>query len=364
MNDQAYFTINCKECLFDSTVTTINAEGVCQMCELHYQQRESANSFDWVFKLNEIREKGEGKQYDCLIGISGGEDSSVLVYLAVKVWKLRPLVIHFNNRSNRPEADHNIKLLTKRLGVNFIEYYVDQFEYDMLTDAFLFAGTPDADIPNDVAMAKLMDTAAKQYGIKFILNGHSYREEGSSPKSWSLIDSTYLKSVYKAYTGKELKNYPLLSVWDQIYAGIIGIRQVRPFHYSDHYRPSILIELKKWGWKDYGGKHNENIYTAFVGNYLLPLKFNIDKRRTYLSAQMREGKISRREAELILSNPAEFNVNDLGERRDHILDLMKKSGIRDRKSFKSTNFKLYRPLFWVLMKLGVFPKSAFVKYCL
>jgi hypothetical protein len=352
----------CPRCLFTSDIAVIG-EKQCNYCDLQDQLRANANPGDWPIILREIKAKGERKQYDCLIGISGGEDSSVLLYLSVVVWGLRPLVIHFNNRTNRPEANHNIKLLTEQLSVNFIEYFLDLNEYNRLTDALLKAGVPDCDIANDVCMSKMMYQAAKDNGIKYILNGHDFRAEGSSPKAWSFIDYTYLNSIYKTYNGHDLKNYPLLTVWDQIWGAIIGIKQVRPYHYADHNRISVVNTLKSWGWQDYGGKHNENIYTAFIGNHVLPKKFGIDKRRTYLSAQIREGVTSKATAKEILKKPANFDLHDLGDRRKHILSLVETSPIGSRDRFKQTNFKLYKPLFWVLMKLGILPFTAYRKYC-
>lgn len=352
----------CPRCLFTNDIATIG-EKQCNYCDLQDQLRANANPSDWPIVLREIKEKGKRMKYDCLIGISGGEDSSVMLYLAVVVWGLRPLVIHFNNRTNRPEANHNIKLLTEQLSVNFIEYYLDLNEYNRLTDALLKAGVPDCDIANDVCMSKMMYATARDNGIKYILNGHDFRAEGSSPKAWSFIDYTYLNSIYKTYNGNDLKNYPLLTVWDQIWGAIIGIKQVRPYHYADHSRATVLDTIKSWGWKDYGGKHNENIYTAFIGNHVLPKKFNIDKRRTYLSAQIREGAITKERAKEILKKPANFDLNDLGDRKEHILHLVKAYPVGSRDRFKKTNFKLYKPLFWILMKLGIFPTTAYKKYC-
>lgn len=358
--EQINYPVECITCLFDSSIAKINPDtGECQYCELQTKLRNQAREpFGNVIK----RMKSKG-QYDCLVGISGGEDSSVLLYLTVKMWGLRPLVIHFNNRTNRPEATHNIKLLVDTLNVNFIEYFVDRKEYNDLTDAFLKAGVQDADLANDVAMAKLMYTTARAHGIKYILNGHSFREEGSSPKAWSLIDYTYVKSVFERWNGRPLKNYPLYTVWDQIMSGLLGIKQIRPFHYSDHNRKEVLAHLKAWGWKDYGSKHNENIYTAFVGNYLLPQKFGIDKRRTYLSARIREGTISKAQAKEFLQEKVEFNVDDLGDRRDHILNLADMSKIGSRNEYKITNFKKLKPLFWVLCKLNIVPQTVYEKYC-
>lgn len=351
----------CPRCLFTEDIATIG-ETQCNYCDLQDQLRSQARE-PWENVLSRIKNKGKNKQYDCLVGISGGEDSSVLLYLTVKVWGLRPLVIHFNNRTNRAEATNNIKVITERLSVNFIEYFLDKTEYDNLTDALLKAGVPDCDTSNDVCMSKMMYTAAKDHGIKYILNGHSFREEGSSPKAWSVIDYTYLNSVYKKWNGKDLVNYPLLTVWDQIWGAIIGIKQVRPYHHADHGRQEVIRILKTWGWMDYGGKHNENIYTAFIGNFVLPRKFGIDKRRTYLSAHIREGMMTKDFARDILKKPAEFNLNDLGDRKDHLLHLVDSSPIRPRSDYNMTNFKRLKPIFWLLMKFKVLPTTAYIKYC-
>lgn len=353
--------VECKTCLFDSTMAKINDDGECEYCKLQEALRNQARE-PWPHVLDRIKRKGRGKQYDCLIGISGGEDSSILLYLAVQVWGLRPKVIHFNNRTNRPEANHNIKLLTERLSVNLTEEFLDKKEYENLTDALLKASIPDADIANDVCMSKMMYQHAKWNGIKYILNGHDFRAEGSSPKAWSVIDYTYLNSVNIKWNGKALFNYPLLTVWDQIWGALIGIRQVRPYHYSDHSRDNVLKVLKAWGWKEYGSKHNENIYTAFVG-WLLREKFKIDKRRTYLSASIREGKITKEQAKEFLKEPVEFNLDDLAERKDHILHLVNRYPIGHRSDYRMTNFKRLKPLFWLLMKLKILPYTAYKKYC-
>jgi hypothetical protein len=350
--------VECKVCLFDSSISEIGEDGVCSYCKLQDTLRNESRE-PWSNVLDRIREKGRNNKYDCLIGISGGEDSSCMLYLAVKVWKLRPLVIHFNNRTNRPEADHNMKVITDHLNVNFVQYFPDKAEYEALCDACLRAGVPDADIVNDIAMAKLMYLAARENGIKYILNGHDFRNEGSSPKSWSLIDSTYLQSIYK----KPIVNYPLYTIKDQIMSGLLGIKQVRPYHYETHNRANILKSLFAIGYKDYGGKHNENIYTAFVGNWLLPRKFTIDKRRTYLSAQIREGYITKEYAKSQLTDFPKFNLDDLAERKDHVVGLADSSPIKPRTVYKATNFKKYKLIFWLLMKFKIVPYSFYYKYC-
>lgn len=354
--------VECRTCLFDASIVKIMPDGECEMCKLQEQQRNQARE-PWEKVLARIKKKGKGRKYDCLIGISGGEDSSVLLYLAVKVWGLRVLALHINNRTNRPEATNNIQLLRDKLDLNFIEYFTCKSEYDDLTNSLLKAGVPDADIANDVNMSKLTWEFAKQHEIKCTLNGHSFREEGSSPKAWSFLDTTYLKDIYNKYTGKNLYWYDTLSVWDQIHSAVTGMLRVSPYHYADHGRAEALNVLKAWGWQSYGPKHNENIYTAFVGFFLLPKKFGINKARTYLSAAIREGKITKEYAKELLQSPFEFDLNDLGERKNHILHLVDSSPIQPRSNFKQTNYKKYRWLFWLLVKLNVVPRSMYAKYC-
>lgn len=354
--------IECKTCLFDSSFVKIEDDGECEYCKLQTAQRNQARE-PWEDVLKKIKRKGKGRKYDCLIGISGGEDSSVLLYLAVKVWNLRVLVLHINNRTNTKEAENNIRILRDNLNVNFIEYYPAKQEYDELTDSLLKAGVPDADLANDVIMSKLTFKFAKDNNIKVTLNGHSFREEGSSPKAWSFLDTTYLLDIYKTFTGKDLYWYDVLTVWDQVHAGLIGMDRISPYHYSDHGRDEVLKIIKAWGWRDYGGKHLENIYTAYVGCDLLPNKFKIDKRKTYLSAHIREGKMTKEYAKEILQTPMKFDHNLLGDRKDHILRLADMSPIKPRSTYKQTNYKKLKPLFWLLWKFGVTPYSAYKKYC-
>lgn len=358
------FVRECPRCMFTSDIADVPTDGrQCNYCDLQDALRNQARE-PWDKVVQRIKRKGKGRKYDALVGISGGEDSSVLLYLATQVWKLRVLAFHINNRTNRPQATNNIQILRDRLNINFIEYFPAKDEYDDLTDSLLKAGVPDADLANDVHMAKLTFKLAKENDIKVTLNGHSFREEGSSPKAWSFLDTTYLLDIYKTYTGKKLYYYDVLTLWDQVHAGLIGMERISPYHYADHDRALVLKVLKQWGWQDYGGKHNENIYTAFIGNYVLPKKFGIDKRRTYTSAPIRENKMTKEYAKEILQTPPEFNLNDLGSKKDHLLFLVDHSKKQPRSNFKQTNYKRLKPLLWILVKMKVFPLTAYKKYCL
>jgi hypothetical protein len=356
--------MECKICLFTDEFSKIHDDGVCEYCKLQEKLAQQAGDFNPF--LDKIKKAGSGKQYDCLIGISGGADSSILLYMAVKHWGLRPLVIHMDNRWNNRQAENNMKVVTEKLNVNSITYSLDKKEYDNLNDAFLMAGLPDADIANDIAMTKIMYDTAQKYGIKYILNGHDFRREGSTPAKWTYMDAKYIRSVYRKWFGKELQNYPLLTFWDQIFYGIIGIKQVRPFHYrgisDDDMRDSVMTELIKMGWESYGAKHCENVYTEFVGSFLLPEKFNIDKRIVYLSAQIRDGKLSKESARETLKTKSGFDLYKLGHRREEILQMVYVSNRGDRNDYDRYDFKKWKVVIWILAKLKVVPYTFYKKY--
>ena len=341
----------CPRCLFTEDIAEINAHQ-CEYCDLHDSLEAQANPSELMPLIEKIR---SNKKYDCIMGISGGVDSSLLLYLAVKKWNLKPLVIHFDNNYNAPEATHNMSQLVKLLNVDSIIYNVNKLEYDTLNDAFIQAGLPDADIPNDIAMTKLMYDTAHKYGIKYILNGHDFRTEGSTPKPWTYMDAKYIRSVYKWHTNKELTNYPLFTFNDQLFYAFKGIKNVRPFHYIKE-REALEKEMKDFiSWKDYGGKHCENVYTEFVGSYLLPNKFGIDKRIVYLSAQVRTGKLTKEQARAKFNEKPTFDLTKFSV--DVPLTKM------ERNEFDRYNFKKYRLLIWVLAKFKVVPYTFYIKYC-
>lgn len=343
-----------------SDVEVIHADGSCEFCKRYDSMESQASPENLSAELYKVRKAGLRTKYDCLIGISGGLDSSTMLWAAVKEWGLRPLVIHFDNHYNVPEAKHNMNSLVQKLGVDCIVYYVNKKEYDSLNLAFLKAGVPDADIPNDIAMTKLMYDTAHKHGIKYILNGHDFRTEGSTPAKWTYMDAKYIQSVYRSKTGKELINYPLFTFWDQIKAGIRGIKQVRPFHYIED-RTSLEWAMKDdIGFQEYGGKHCENVYTEFVGAHLLPRFHGIDKRRVYYSAMIRSGQISKAQAKEKLKSAPVFHKFD--QLSIETINAITQYELGDRTSFDRYNFKRYKPLIWLLAKAKVVPWTFYSKY--
>lgn len=350
----------CPRCLFTSEFATIG-EIQCNYCDLHDKLESQSRFNDLNGHVYLIKKQGRRKKYDCLIGISGGLDSSTLLYWAY-CHELRPLVIHFDNGYNHPAAESNMKNLVERLNLNSITYKLNKQEYKRLNEAFLWAGTPDADIPNDIAMTKLMYQAADHYGIKWILNGHDFRTEGSTPAAWTYMDARYIHDVYHQFTGRYLKDYPLFTFWDQIRYALKGIKQIRPFHYGfdrKHYEDRMK---KTIGWQEYGAKHCENLYTEFVGYCLLPEKFGIDKRIVYLSAQIRSGDLARKEGAMILQAKTLFDINRMGTLKTLCKNTVGNGIIRPRTDFDRYNFKKWKWAIWMLSKLKVVPYTFYVKY--
>ena len=344
----------CTRCLFTEDIATIMEDGQCEYCKLH--DKLEVQSQDFTPVLWKIKQAGKGKQYDCVIGISGGVDSSTLLYAAVTKWKLKPLVIHFDNGYNKIEAEENMKRLCGIVNVDYVRYIAINSSYEQLNIMLRDYILPDADIPNDIAMTKLIYEAARMYKIKYILNGHDFRTEGSSPKKWSLIDSKYLRAVGESwFSSDSFSSFPFFTIKDQLYYAFLGIKQVRPFHYKNSNRNELELEMRNnIGFVDYGGKHAENLYTEWVGKYYLPTYHNIDKRITYLSAQVRSGIITKDKAKEILAQPINYTGNDqwfIGRNR------------KDRSDFPRYNFKKYRAFWWVLMKLKAVPYTMYAKYC-
>jgi hypothetical protein len=346
--------MECCNCLITSDLCKFN-NNVCMYCIMH-KDLDNTNK-DFVPVLKKIKSY-KGK-YNCICGISGGIDSSIMLYAAVKKWGLNPLVIHFNNHWNTDNATFNMKQLIQKLNVDFIEYYVNKEEFDNLNKAFLMAGTPDCDIPNDIAMTKLIYETCEKYNIKYILNGHCYKTEGSTPKAWTYMDTKYIKDIYKRFYNKELINYPLFDFTDQIHYNKLGIKQIRPFHYQSVDRFKLDGEMKKYiDYRSYGWKHGENSYTDFVGSYLLPRKFGIDKRIVYLSARIRTGLLNKNEARNILNCEPSFDTDILG---DEYMDLID-SPIVGREEYDSYNFKEANWMIYYLYLSGTVPYTFYIKY--
>lgn len=323
--------------------------------------------------INKIKEKGRNRQYDCIVGVSGGRDSTYTLYTAVKMG-LRPLAVHFDNGWNSDISVLNIKKVCEILKVDLHTIVADWEEFKDLQIAFLKASTPDADIPSDYAIYSVLYYMAAKEGIKFILNGHSFRTEGTSPVSWTYMDPLYMRTVHKKFGNlKRFKSFPHMTLLRlQYYILIKRIREIRLMEYID-YRKSEVDEIleKDLGWKYYGGHHHENLYTRFFQSYFLPRKFNIDKRKTELSALIRSGQLSRTEAlKEISESPYEFDtktveytLNKLGLSKEEFEEIMKLP-IKTHYDYLTLHplIKILRVPIKIASKMKLVPKILYLKY--
>lgn len=302
--------MECNHCVMDDTDPglRLDEEGICQYCRVQEELEEQyplgvEGHAALEAQIAEMKAAGKGKAYDCIIGVSGGTDSTYQLHLA-KEHGLRALAVHFDNGWNSDIAVSNIEHVTRKLGFELQTYVVDWEEFKDLQLAFLKASTPDSEIPTDLAIQRVLYDVAAQEGVKYILNGHSFRTEGKVPIYWSYGDGRYLKAVHKKFGTVPLKTFPNYTIWNLFYFSYIKrIKQVRLLYHVPYNKPEVKKMItEEYGWKDYGGHHYESVYTRFYQGYILPKKFGIDKRKRELSALIRSGQVSKAEAKAILVN--------------------------------------------------------------
>ena len=298
----------CSTCILDTTVEDIwfDETGECKYCKIH---REMDKKFPLdhtteprLQKLVEkIKNKSKNKPFDCVVGVSGGRDSTYTLLTAVRLG-LRPLAVHFDNGWNTEISVRNIENAINKLNVTLHTVVADWEEFKDLQRSFLKASVPDADVPTDFAIYSVLYHVAAQEGIPYILNGHSFRTEGTSPISWTYMDSRYLRAVHKKFGSLKIRSFPLMTVTGLLYYLFAKrIKEVRLMELIDYNKRAVdQVLQKELSWEYYGGHHHENTFTKFFQSYYLPKKFNIDKRKTELSALIRSGQITREEALAII----------------------------------------------------------------
>jgi N-acetyl sugar amidotransferase len=264
--------------------------------------------------IKRVKKEGQGKEYDSIIGVSGGVDSSYVAYLVNKLG-LRPLAVHLDNGWDSELAVKNIELLLNKLGIELYTYVLNWEEFRDLQMAFLRASTPDSEIPSDHAIVSSLYMKASELGINNIIVGYNVRTESHLPCAWSHghLDWKYIHSINEMYGTKSLRNFPHVTLFKRIfYARKFNWFSILNYiDYSKREARSILED--ELDWKYYGGKHYESIYTRFYQGYILPNKFGYDKRRTHLSSLICSNEITRDEALEELVNdpyPAALMMND------------------------------------------------------
>jgi N-acetyl sugar amidotransferase len=304
----------CKRCVMDSSDPNIvfDEDGVCNHCHHHQMvlakyvdfDRESADR-KLAALVEEIKRRGQGKENDCIIGVSGGVDSTYVAWLTVKLG-LRPLAVHVDNGWNSDIAVRNIHRFIEKLGINL---YTDVFDWEQFKDlqrAFLLADVPDVEIPTDfLVWASIYKIAAKRR-IPYIISGTNHQTESHLPGAWSQghRDYGYIKAIHAQFGAKSITKLPKGSFVTFLERAIKGMNLISILDYVDYSR-EIALEIiqREVGWQDYGGKHHESVFTRWYQGCYLPRKFGFDKRRTHLSSLVSAGELDRDDALAQLQPP-------------------------------------------------------------
>lgn len=362
-----YFS-HCTKCLFNSNVPNLqlDSSGICYYCRLDKKLSVEYDKSTWdTVVSNLLSKRTKNTVYDMVIGISGGCDSSYLLYKSV-VAGLRPLAVHFDNTYNTPIASKNMRRLLEKLKVPLRTFVVEPKEFDTIYRGFYHYRLIDLDIATDIGLAATMYKVAAEYNIKTIFDGHSFRTEGVCPLGWTYMDSKYINAVYKNYVGTDTKYFPHMWLKDQLYWMCVKrIKKLRPLPYMLYHKQQAKRELETLGWQDYGGSHAENYMSYFYHNFYLPKYYGIPAEWNQYSALVRNKQITKEKALEILRNPVvnedmvKYVKDRLWIRGDRVGDVKTSD---DFANYKKT-FKLLKPLFGLLTKFDLVPRTFYEKYC-
>ena len=248
----------------------------------------------------EIKRAGAGKPYDCIVGVSGGVDSTYVILQAVRLG-LRPLGVHFDSGWNSELAVDNIHNIVTKLGVDLYTHVVDWREMKDLQLAFFKASVANCDIPTDHAFGWVAYQQAAKYGVKYILSGSNLASESVLPQSWgyNAQDAKHLKAIHKRFGKVKLKTYPVMGLFRRRiwYPMVRGIKTVKPLNLMPYeYKDAKKQIAEQLQWRDYGGKHYESVFTRYFQGYYLPMKFGFDKRLAHYSSLILSKQMTRDEA--------------------------------------------------------------------
>jgi N-acetyl sugar amidotransferase len=342
----------CTRCIMDTSdpEITFDQNGVCHHCH-DYDRRVEAEVFPGVKGrqqlakvVAQIKREGKGKRYDCILGLSGGVDSTYVAYVTKKLG-LRPLAVHLDNGWNSEISVRNIENIVTILGIDLHTEVLDWEEFRRLQVAFLRASTPDSEIPTDHAIISVLYQQAAKHKVRWIMDGSNIVTEIMVPATWSHghSDWGYIKHLNDNFGGAELKTYPHYDYYDYMvrFPHRQRIQRFPLLNYIDFNKLEAMEVMKKeLKWTPYGGKHYESIYTRFYQGYILPKKFGFDKRRSHLSCLVANKRITRDQALAEIQQPA---LSEEMEREDRAF-VVKKLGLTDAEFDEIMSAK--RKTFW------------------
>lgn len=330
---------HCSRCVLDTTVEDIvfDANGVCNYCHEYdaLAKRTVLRPKEVLQKeleqiIAKVKELGKGRDYDCLIGLSGGVDSTYLCYLAHQ-FGLRPLVVHFDNGWNSELAVKNIENVVNKLKYDLHTYVIDWEDFKDLQLAYLKASVVDTEVPTDNLIYASLFNIAKEKKIKTILSGANIVTEGIIPKGWNFPEKTdlvNLENIHKKFGTRDISKLPRLGLYERfIMKHFYNISSVPLLNYVNYVKKDVKRTIQeKLDWKDYGGKHYESIFTRFYQGYILVEKFGIDKRKMHFSTLICSGQMTRQEALEELKKPP-YDPQQLEEDKEYVL---KKFGLSEK----------------------------------
>lgn len=336
----------CVNCVMDSTDTVIvfDERGVCDHCQTFQASifpkwsRESADSTALDALAQKLRSAGKGRDFDCIIGMSGGVDSSYLLYAAKELMGLRPLVFHVDAGWNSQIAVNNIERLVDGLGLDLFTEVIDWEEMRDLQRAFFRSGVSHIDTPQDHAFFATMYKFATGHGVKHILTGANFSTECiRNPLEWMYYqsDSRQILDIHRQFGERPLRNYPLTSIlWHKVWLPYFrGIRVERPLNLMPYVKEDAKkLLMDRFGWQPYPQKHFESRFTKFYESYWLPVRFGFDVRKVQFSSLILTGQMTREEAleelkkpsydEATIAEEIEFVANKLDFTVDELMACM------------------------------------------
>lgn len=375
----------CVKCIIDRTVpgAIFDKKGVCNFCHLQEKMEKDFPTEDEGKKIlieiaSKIKKQGKRKKYDCIVGVSGGRDSSFTLHYVTKVLGLRPLAVHFNDGFGNPTAGENMIKICRTLDVDLRTITSDWREAKDLRLAFLKASTPDLEESADIGIATALYGVATKENVKYIIIGQSFRTEGIAPLSWNYLDGKYLKSVHDKFGSFPLRAWKPtdpgfnLGIKEMFYYIVWRrIKTIPILYYIDYKRKDVDVFLKKnLDWENTGAHYFDDLYQSLM-TYVYRVKFKIDRRLFNYSALIRSGQLTRQDAlqkikhRYSIENPKIINLclKRLGitkKELDSYLKLPVKS-FRDYPNSFELIQKLKIPI-KILCDLNLLPGSVYDKY--
>jgi N-acetyl sugar amidotransferase len=293
----------CARCVMDSSDPdiTFDASGNCNYCTAWLERVRTETFVNHPTRnidrlVAQIKHAGRGREYDCIIGVSGGVDSTYVAYL-VKKHGLRPLAVHMDNGWNSELAVDNIHRALKALDIELYTHVIDWEEFRDLQLSFFRASVTNLEIPTDHGINAILHRMAVRHRAPYIITGGNIRGEGIYPKSWGWynLDLRHLRAVHGRFGAIPLRTFPQISLRQFAFNTFVRrIKTVPILNYVDYNRlQAMAVLVDELGWRPYGGKHYESVFTRFFQGYVLPRKFNVDKRRAHLATLVVAGDITR-----------------------------------------------------------------------